>query len=97
MVVDGRRAGYSAGATLSVLGDLFLAIGAYDAVNLDGGGSSAMVINQQIVNRPSDNKERAVGNGVLVISKAPIDDVTARLEFESIHYILPSYCRFIPK
>ena len=63
MVVDGRRAGYSAGATLSVLGDLFLAIGAYDAVNLDGGGSSAMVINQQIVNRPSDNKERAVGNG----------------------------------
>ena len=97
MVVDGRRAGYSAGATLSVLGDLFLAIGAYDAVNLDGGGSSAMVINQQIVNRPSDNKERAVGNGVLVISKAPIDDVTARLEFEPIHYILPSYCRFIPQ
>lgn len=97
MVVDGRRAGYSAGATMSVLADLFRAVGANDAVNLDGGGSSAMVINQQIVNRPSDNKERAVGNGVLVISNAPVDSVPARLEFEPVHYTLPVYCRFVPQ
>lgn len=97
MVVDGRRTGYSAGATLRVLGDIFLAMGAYDAVNLDGGGSSAMVINHEIVNRPSDNKERAVGNGVLVISNAPVDNNPARLEFEPINYTLPTYCRFIPQ
>jgi hypothetical protein len=44
LVVDGRQPGYSEGMTLPELGDQMLAAGARDAINLDGGGSSALVI-----------------------------------------------------
>jgi len=43
LVVDGRQARYSAGATLDELSALFVAEGAADAINLDGGGSSVVV------------------------------------------------------
>ncbi|MFN7020760.1 MAG: phosphodiester glycosidase family protein [Phycisphaerales bacterium] len=41
VVVDGRRADWSVGMTLPELGELMVEAGAWDAVNLDGGGSSA--------------------------------------------------------
>lgn len=44
VVADGRQPGYSEGLSLTELADLFLDLGAEDALNLDGGGSSAMVI-----------------------------------------------------
>ena len=40
VVVDGRQAGYSKGITLPELTSLFVELGAVDAINLDGGGSS---------------------------------------------------------
>ena len=43
MVVDGRQPGHSVGVTLPELADLMIDAGADDAVNLDGGGSAAMV------------------------------------------------------
>jgi exopolysaccharide biosynthesis protein len=44
---------------------LFQRLGASDALNLDGGGSSAMVVDGAVVNRPSDREgERAVGNAL---------------------------------
>lgn len=43
MVVDGRQPGYSEGVTLSELGEAMLERGAFDAIELDGGGSSTMV------------------------------------------------------
>jgi exopolysaccharide biosynthesis protein len=53
--------------TLAELADLFLRLGAREAINLDGGGSSAMVIRGQVINRPSDaSGERAVGNALLL-------------------------------
>lgn len=52
MVVDGRQ-GDSRGATLDELAGLLLQVGAVDALNLDGGGSSALVVNGTLVNRPT--------------------------------------------
>jgi exopolysaccharide biosynthesis protein len=71
VVVDGRQPFYSEGATLSELADIMKAYGAYQAMNLDGGGSSTMVIEgsddqPKILNSPIDHyiprTERPVGN-----------------------------------
>ena len=59
LVVDGRS-NTSRGLTLQELATYFLRLGARDAVNLDGGGSSVMVINGDVVNKPSDGRERTV-------------------------------------
>ncbi len=75
VVVDGRQAPYSDGMTLRELGSLMLALGAPEALNLDGGGSTAMVIAEaeggqgmRVVNRPSDpTGERAVGNALAIV------------------------------
>lgn len=53
MVVDGRQA-TSAGVTIVELAQLMLAAGCQEAVNLDGGGSSAMVAADEVVNIPVD-------------------------------------------
>jgi len=59
LVVDGRS-NTSRGLTLKELATYFLRLGARDAVNFDGGGSSVMVINGEVVNKPSDGRERPV-------------------------------------
>ena len=47
--------------------DLLLELGAIAAINLDGGGSTTMVVHDKIVNRPSDQTgERPVGDAILV-------------------------------
>jgi len=53
-VVEGRREGVSEGMTLPELASLFQSLGAGEAINLDGGGSSIMVIRGATVSRPSD-------------------------------------------
>lgn len=68
VVVDGRQPGYSDGMSLAELAWLFTRLGASHALNLDGGGSTAMVINGAPVNRPADRQgERAVGNALAVV------------------------------
>lgn len=68
VVVDGRQGAYSAGMTLTELAELLRALGAENAVNLDGGGSSAMVLAGKVASRPSDPEgERAVANALLVV------------------------------
>jgi hypothetical protein len=62
VVVDGRSS-TSIGMTCAELGTLLKGLGAWTAMNLDGGGSSAMyVAGVGVVNRPSDGSERVVGN-----------------------------------
>ena len=68
LVVDGRS-NNSKGLTLQELATYFLRLGARDAVNLDGGGSSVMVINGEIVNKPSDGRERPVSMGLGLFPK----------------------------
>jgi hypothetical protein len=68
VVVDGRQLPASDGMSLPELAWLFRRLGASHALNLDGGGSSAMVLRGTVVNRPSDPQgERAVGN-ILALS-----------------------------
>lgn len=68
IVVDGRQTD-SKGCTMKDFGDIFRSTGAWNAVNLDGGGSSVMIVGDEVMNNPSDGSVRAIGNGVLVISK----------------------------
>ncbi len=85
VVIDGRSTS-STGVTLSEAAGVFLGLGAVNAVNLDGGGSSCMVVNGEVVNTPSDGSLRAVGNGCLLISNAPVDDAIGQLAFSPRSY-----------
>lgn len=68
VVVDGRRLPYSAGMTLPELAGLFEALGTDEALNLDGGGSTTLVVGGRPVNRPSDAAgERAVVNALALV------------------------------
>jgi exopolysaccharide biosynthesis protein len=67
VVVDGRQKKWSIGLTLNQFARLFKRLGAVYALNLDGGGSSTMVINGEVVNRPSSGFERRVTNALLVL------------------------------
>ncbi len=70
-VVDGRTTA-SVGMTCSELGVLMKGLGAYTAMNLDGGGSSAMyVTGAGVVNAPSDGNERVVANHLAVYANVP--------------------------
>jgi hypothetical protein len=69
VVVDGRSE-KSIGVTTVELGTLLIELGAWQAMNFDGGGSTTMVVKDKIVNSPSDGAgEREVGNALLVLSK----------------------------
>jgi exopolysaccharide biosynthesis protein len=57
MVIDGRQSGISEGVTLAELADQLIAVGVFTGVNMDGGGSSTMVIRNingtpKVVNTP---------------------------------------------
>jgi exopolysaccharide biosynthesis protein len=70
LVVDGRNPGVSEGMTLAELAQEFIRLGCFTALNLDGGGSTSMVMREpnaetwKILNRPSDGKERPVANAL---------------------------------
>ena len=79
LVADGRRKSYSNGLTLTEAGTVLQVLGAYNAINLDGGGSTTFIVRNtsykssnlfNVVNFPSDSDgERAVANGLLVMEK----------------------------
>lgn len=54
VTVDGRQPGTSVGMSLPDAADLMIQLGAVEAINLDGGGSSTFVVGGDVVNRPSD-------------------------------------------
>jgi hypothetical protein len=67
VAVDGRAPGYSAGLSFDEEAAVMRALGARDAVNLDGGGSTTMTIRGNVVTRPSDaTGERPVGDAILL-------------------------------
>jgi hypothetical protein len=82
--VDGRQKGYAEGMRTDEFALVLKTLGAWDAVNLDGGGSTTMVMddsndgvqNARLVNSPSDNsssstpgRERVVANSFAVFAK----------------------------
>lgn len=75
VVFDGRDPGVSEGVTLPEAARVLLSLGAVDAMNLDGGGSSTMVVRDAVRNRPSDPgktgdaRQRKVSNAVVVVPR----------------------------
>ncbi|MDD3002091.1 MAG: phosphodiester glycosidase family protein [Candidatus Riflebacteria bacterium] len=65
-VIDGRTK-QNAGMTLKELALYLQKMGIRHAINLDGGGSSTMVVKGRIVNAPSDGSERKISNGLLIL------------------------------
>lgn len=66
-VVDGRQKFHSTGLTLTEMAYTMQKLGAVDALNLDGGGSSVLAVRNRVVNKPSDGSERSVSNALLVM------------------------------
>ena len=65
ITVDGRSS-ISRGASLSELADILLKLNIENAINLDGGGSTSMVIKDVYVNAPSDGFPREIANAILI-------------------------------
>jgi exopolysaccharide biosynthesis protein len=71
ITVDGRSES-SGGISLYDLADYLLSLGAVDAMNLDGGGSTTMFLDGKVVNTPSDKEgERKVGDAIVVTLRNP--------------------------
>ena len=69
LTVDGRSTA-SVGMTLTELAGIMRRLGAWQALNFDGGGSTTMVVEGVVMNKPSDPAgEREVGNAVMVVRK----------------------------
>ena len=68
VVVDGRQPLWSRGVTLVELADLFVSRHATAALNLDGGGSSLMMVHDKVVNRPSDNALPGMSGRALAVA-----------------------------
>ncbi|MFE6970985.1 phosphodiester glycosidase family protein [Isoptericola sp. NPDC057653] len=62
VVVDGRDTGYSRGVTMTGLAQIMVDEGAVTAYNLDGGGSSTLWFDGEVVNRPSNGGERGTSD-----------------------------------
>ena len=81
MVVDGR--GTSIGATHDEMVSLMKEYGAYNAMHLDGGGSSTMVAKEShedavsVKNKVSDGSERKVMNGIGIFDTAEVSEMTS--------------------
>ncbi len=89
-VVDGR--GKSIGATTGELAEIMQFFGAYNAMNMEGGGSSSMNLALQgVMNVPSDGHERAESQGIFAVSSAPDDDAISRIEAYEPYVRLPKY------
>ncbi len=77
MVLDGRQEPFSCGGSYEEIAQIMLEAGCYNAVNLDGGGSSTFVAKQEgddalsVVNRPSDGYDRSVSTSLMIVSTAP--------------------------
>lgn len=87
VTVDGRQA-ISKGMSLPELADFMVGIGVYRGVNLDGGGSTTMVVRGAVVNSPSDaGGERSVANSLMVVSTAPkgeLSQIRLNTEFAKV-------------
>ena len=92
--IDGRQSGYSYGLKLSSLAERMKELGCTDAINLDGGGSTTFVATlpgqkMEIINRPSDGKERNVSTYFLFENiEKPIGKATELFIYPRTSYVL---------
>ncbi|WP_068470884.1 phosphodiester glycosidase family protein [Candidatus Protochlamydia phocaeensis] len=78
VVVDGRQPKLSKGMTIPELASFMHSLGCQEALNLDGGGSSTMVIDHHVVNDPTGDEDedeglkkvRKVSDAILILERA---------------------------
>jgi hypothetical protein len=94
MAVDGRQTGFSEGLTGPEIADLLISYGAYNAIDLDGGGSTTIVADYyadgmaaKVLNSPSDGSERAVGSNLAVFA-LPNGDYNQDGEIDAADYVM---------
>ncbi len=97
MVLDGRQEPFSCGGSYEEIAQIMLEAGCYNAVNLDGGGSSTFVAKQEgddalsVVNRPSDGFDRSVSTSLMMVSTAPSSTAFDHAVIESDYdYLTPN-------
>lgn len=66
IAVEGKKENHTSGFTLKQLAKFLKTIGLKDAINLDGGGSTTLVLDGKIINKLSDHHERKISNGLLI-------------------------------
>ncbi len=71
VAVDGRQPGHSVGMTLPELAAYLQRIGCTEAVNLDGGGSTELILRGRILNSPCYGHERRTASGLAVLLSEP--------------------------
>ncbi|MEJ5253197.1 MAG: phosphodiester glycosidase family protein [Chthonomonadetes bacterium] len=82
VTVDGRQP-MAGGMTLHELARLMIDLGATDAINLDGGGSTTLAVRGGLViNSPSEGKQRPVANSVVVFAPRPAVTESAQVQIE---------------
>ncbi len=93
--LDGRQSGHSYGAQLKTLAKRMKELGCIDALNLDGGGSTAVSVqlpgnnSSSVVNKPSDGNERKVSTHFIFTNTAIKSGETTQLHlYPSTAYIL---------
>ena len=97
MVVDGRSP-LSDGCTTPALGALMKYAGCYQALNVDGGGSTTLYSDiLGVRNRPSDGSERSDSNGIFAVCIAPDDSDVASIEFIDFSLRAPKFGIYTPK
>jgi hypothetical protein len=73
VVIDGRNSGYSVGMTIPELASFCKdQLEATWGVNEDGGGSSTLWVNGDVVNSPSGGDERRVANSLMIVALEPM-------------------------
>lgn len=91
VAIDGTGLSYYESAAL------LKALGCYDGLDLDGGGSTAIwSSNFGIYNQPRDGSERAIGNALFFALKAPVDNAVASIRFADHAVRLPIFGSYTP-
>jgi Phosphodiester glycosidase len=70
---DGRRSGVDAGLSMPELAAVLLELGARDAINLDGGGSTTLVHKGHLLNRPYSNQDQPAPESRPVVTALALD------------------------
>lgn len=97
LVVDGRSA-ISVGVVSKALAEIMIYTGCTEAMNFDGGGSSAIYVKEfGVRNVPSGGTERAVTNGFYLATSTPEDNVITKILFNDVSKKLPKYGYYSPK
>lgn len=97
VVVDGRQSGYSVGMTADEMGRFCRdELGADWGINQDGGGSSSMWVDGELVNHPSDGSERPVANGLMMVALEPAEFSTELAAGTPVEVTEPAEMRLGP-